>query len=226
MKFHLIITATLLICSSALANKKIKPLETYDIYSSPFVGLSSGTYKAGDIDKGDQTNVHYGVRAGFKVGPILFGAEFSAIETTRSSDQTGISDANLIKYGVDKSGSIASVGVNLGVVTDRVTFMATYFPTSRLEIKNDVPENRYTNTYDGSGLSAEINFRVWNRLYVGVYGSQSDFSEYSTDHSSGTIKDAELNPKLKMMSSGIMISYLVPMSELSKLSIGSKGSKK
>lgn len=220
MKIFLFFLIQLASLSAFSASGDIKPLETFDFYAAPLFGVSSGSFAAGSVDEGTSYGAHYAGRLGFKVGPILLGGEFNMINMTRSSDKkNSATTANLIKYSMDNSsGTIRSVGINLGFYTDRIVVWANYYPSTTLETTYTTIKKDSDNSYNGTAYSVELNVRVWDRIYVGAFGSQTSFSTYSTNHSSGKVTDASLDPGLKYTYYGLTVSYLLPFSELKNIS--------
>lgn len=213
-----IIVALLFVCSArGASSSSIKPLETFDFYAAPMIGLVSGNYTAGDVDKGSLTGFQYGARLGVKLGTFLLGGEIGSIENIRSSKSSNMKAADEIKYARNKSGPIANLGINLGLDLDRVALWANYYPVSSFNAQYDNAGTKYDNSYSGSAYSAEINFRVWDRLYLGLAAYQFEYSQYTSKSSASSVVDADLDPKLKTTAYGLTISYLFPFSELKKL---------
>ncbi|MBX2993683.1 MAG: hypothetical protein KF681_02645 [Bdellovibrionaceae bacterium] len=207
-----------LILTSVAFAAEPKGLPTFDFYAAPLVGVSSGKYEAtGKVD-GDTMGYHLGARVGVKLGPVLLGGEFNTTKMLRSAGTQASAQADQIKYTRSEDMTITMAGLNLGLMTDRVVLWGNYYPASGIDIEFTEAGTKYKNEYKGPSSSVDLNFRIWNQLYFGLFASQSEMKKYSTNHSSGQVKDADLDPSFTVKSYGITISYLIPFSELGKLS--------
>lgn len=215
LHFRTMLCCLLFSSPNVFAASDMKPLEKFDIYAAPLVGLTTGTFKADDSVEGTQSSFQLGARAGFKLGPVLLGGEFGAVYSVRDS-KGEISDANSEKYASDKGTTLTMAGVNLGWASDRWVLWATYYPVSSLESTVNLSGGGTSkNTYTGYGVSSELTFRVWNRLYLGAMVMQHEFSKYKMEKTNPV--DSDLSPTLKVLSYGLSISYIIPFSEFGKL---------
>lgn len=207
-----------MILTSTASAAELKGLPTFDFYAAPLVGVSSGKYEAtGKLD-GDTMGYHLGARLGVKLGPVLLGGEFNTTKMLRSAGTQPSAQADQIKYTRSEDLTITMVGVNLGLMSDRVVLWGNYYPGTGIDIEFSDVGTKYKNEYKGASSSVDLNFRVWNQLYFGLFASEAEMKKYSTNHSSGQVVDGDLDPTLKIKSYGFTISYLIPFSELGKLS--------
>lgn len=210
MRAELFFFLCIFTAASALGETKAKDPKTFDVYVAPHVGVSAGSYKADDADEGSTLGYDYGARAGFKLGPVLIGGEFASTNATRSSNASGVTTANSTKYAVNTNGTFTGVGFNLGLMSDRWALWLSYFPFTKLEAESRATVPAVNYSYSGQASGADINFRVYERLYVGLFVLSREFTKYSTP----TIADTDLDPKLRFTSYGISVSYLVSLSDI------------
>ena len=133
------------------------------------------------------------------------------------SSSSNLSATDQVKYSMKNAQSGGSLGFDLGFYTDRVVIWGTYYPVNGLETEGYEGITKYKNTYRGEAYSAEINFRVWNRLYFGIFGLQQEFDNYSSTNTTSPAESQKLDPKVSAVTYGLNISYLLPFSELEKI---------
>lgn len=203
----------LLIASNAFAAGDGKSLSTFDVFLAPYFAPQYGSYKAGSVDEGKTGLLQYGARLGFKLGPVLLGGEFGGAYLLNSSSKSGVSSADKDRYGVNSSGSSIHVGVNCGVIRDSWSLIATYFPA--VEYDSSTKENGPTvkAKYKGKGLGAELDFRMNNRLFLGLYASTREFNSIT----SGALTNADLDPKWESLTYGLTLTYLISFSDFGNL---------
>ena len=88
MWFSNAVVVVVFLTSSVFA-AEMKSLTTFDFYAAPSFGFTSGSYEAGSVDKGDFSAAHYGLRLGFKLGPLLLGGGFSMMTPWVSRSSAG-----------------------------------------------------------------------------------------------------------------------------------------
>lgn len=203
----------LLGASSAFAANDPKDLSTVDVIVAPYFAPQYGTYKAGSVDNGSLGLLQFGARLGLKLGPVLLGGEFGGAHLLTSSSQANVSTADQQKYTAGGSGSSLHIGINGGLLTDRWAFIATYFPIMTYDASSIVSSTSVSSKYSGSSYGAEINYRIHNRFYAGLYASTREFKTYT----SGALTDAPLDPKWESLTYGLTLTYLVGLSDFAKL---------
>lgn len=190
----------------------------FDAYISPRLMGTSGSYKVEGIEDGNELIVGPNLRFGFKIGPLLLGIEASDLASARTSSKTNLSAENNLKYAVNKSGKISQVGFNLGLMSDRVNLWYNYYPANTQTIELYSYPNKFDQKYEGSGAGAEIEFRVWDRLYLGARADKFIYNKYTSNNPANTFKDETLDPSINSTSYGITIGYFIPFSEAKGLS--------
>lgn len=203
----------LLPTASAFAAGATKDPAKFDVIVAPYFAPQHGSYAADTIDQGTVDLLQFGARLGFKLGPVLIGGEFGGAYLMANSTQSDVTTANQQRYSSNGRGSSLHIGVDLGLLTDRWALIATYFPSMNYDASSNTTGTNVTAKYTGVGYSAEIDYRVQNRLYIGLFASSRDFQKIT----SGALKDDPLDPTWKSMTYGLTICYLVTFGDFAKI---------
>lgn len=204
-------------CSPAIAKTSSSSgskMETFDFVFMPKLNIGGGKYKIGDIDEGDYSSAAFGLRAAFKVGPLLVGGEYLEGEPWARSTKEFVSDADRDTYPQFKGYKAMAWGWSFGLVKDRLILWYNYYGYNKVKDDITVSDLTYKFHYLGPAHMVELHVRVTNEIYLGVYGRTQKFDKYTTEHPVTPVKNQRLDPALETTEYGITIAALLPTSAM------------
>ncbi len=189
----------------------------FDIFAAPKIVMGVGEYQVSGVDTGTMGNVLWGGKAGLKLGPILVGGEYLEGDYSAETSNPSGEGIDRFKYAVPNHEKVRTYGLVAGLSLGRLAIWFSSYPYVEMKRSTQVGDEKFNHTYTGSGSSVELNFRVWNLLYIGGYYQGHKLNEYTSDYVAAPIKDLPLDPNLKTSSWGISLGYLLPFSKIKEM---------